>query len=125
MESDVWILVRVRSGVSPSADLFQLGNRPVDSTPEGVDRKTVGVGVLGPLQFDGRENGLSPRDRVVVSAMVVRAGDPVSTDALADALWGNTPSATWTKVVQGSVVHGRAGSHRVVRRTGRQPGRGR
>jgi hypothetical protein len=48
---------------------------------------TVGVGVLGPLQVDGRENGLSPRDRVVVSAMVVRAGDLISTDALADALW--------------------------------------
>ncbi len=65
---------------------------------------TVGIAVLGPLQVDGQENGLSPRDRVVLSALVVRAGDPVSTETLADALWGDTPPATWTKVVQGSVV---------------------
>ena len=66
--------------------------------------ETVGIAVLGPLQVDGQENGLSPRDRVVLSALVVRAGDPVSTEALSDALWGDTPPATWTKVVQGSVV---------------------
>ena len=64
----------------------------------------MGIAVLGPLQVGGQPNGLSPRDRVVLSALVVRAGDPVSTDALADALWGDTPPPTWTKVVQGSVV---------------------
>ena len=64
----------------------------------------MGIAVLGPLQVGGQPNGLSPRDRVVLSALVVRAGDPISTDALADALWGDTPPPTWTKVVQGSVV---------------------
>jgi len=77
---------------------------PLTPTEKRSTVETVGVGVLGPLQVDGQENGLSPRDRVVLSALVVRAGDPVSTEALADALWGDTPPATWTKVVQGSVV---------------------
>ena len=64
----------------------------------------MGIAVLGPLEVGGQANGLSPRDRVVLSALVVRAGDPVGTEALADALWGDSPPSTWTKVVQGSVV---------------------
>jgi len=77
---------------------------PLTPPEERSTVEIVGIAVLGPLQVDGLENGLSPRDRVVLSALVVRAGDPVSTEALADALWGDTPPATWTKVVQGSVV---------------------
>lgn len=64
----------------------------------------MGIAVLGPLQVDGRTNGLSPRDRVVLSALVVRAGEPVSTEALADALWGEALPASWAKVLQGCVV---------------------
>jgi DNA-binding SARP family transcriptional activator/WD40 repeat protein len=64
----------------------------------------MGIAVLGPLQVGGQTNGLSPRDRVVLSTLVVRAGDPVSTGAIADALWGDSPPPTWTKVIQGSVV---------------------
>ena len=64
----------------------------------------MGIAVLGPLEVGGQVNGLSPRDRVVLSALVVRAGEPVSRDALADALWGDSPPSTWTKVIQGSVV---------------------
>ena len=64
----------------------------------------MGIAVLGPLQVDGQVNGLSPRDRVVLSAMVVRAGDPISTEALADALWGEQLPTSWAKVVQGCVV---------------------
>ena len=64
----------------------------------------MGIAVLGPLEVDGHTNGLGPRDRVVLSALVVRAGEPVSAEALADALWGGQVPATWTKVVQGCVV---------------------
>ena len=64
----------------------------------------MGIAVLGPLEVDGRPNGLGPRDRVVLSALVVRAGDPVSTEGLADALWGERLPASWAKVVQGCVV---------------------
>ena len=64
----------------------------------------MGIAVLGPLRVEGSANGLGPRDRVVLSALVVRAGAPVTQDALADALWGDEVPATWTKVVQGCIV---------------------
>ena len=64
----------------------------------------MGIAVLGPLQVDDQAAGLNPRDRVVLSALVTRAGTPVTTDALADALWGDDLPATWTKVLQGCVV---------------------
>lgn len=64
----------------------------------------MGIAVLGPLQVDGQGTGLSPRDRVVLSALVVRAGGPISTEALADALWGEELPASWAKVLQGCVV---------------------
>ena len=35
------------------------------------------------LEVDGQGHGLGPRDRGVISALVVRAGDPISTEALA------------------------------------------
>ena len=63
----------------------------------------MGIAVLGPLQVDGRAAGLSPRDRVVLSALVVRAGDGCSTEVLADALWGESQPASWAKVVHGCV----------------------
>ena len=64
----------------------------------------MGIAVLGPLQVEGSANGLGPRDRVVLAALVVRAGTPITQDALADALWGDDVPATWTKVVQGCIV---------------------
>jgi DNA-binding SARP family transcriptional activator len=64
----------------------------------------MGIAVLGPLQVDGQANGLSPRDRVVLSALVARAGEAVTTEALADALWGEELPPTWSKVLQGCVV---------------------
>ena len=45
-----------------------------------------------------------PRDRVVLSALVVRAGDPSSTEALADVLWGDDLPPSWAKVVHGCVA---------------------
>lgn len=64
----------------------------------------MGIAVLGPLEVDGHTNGLGPRDRVVLSALVVRAAGPVSSEGLADALWGERLPASWAKVVQGCVV---------------------
>lgn len=59
--------------------------------------------MLGPLDL-GAHRSLSPRDRVVLEALVVEAGRSVTPDQLADALWGATPPASWSKVVQGSVM---------------------
>lgn len=64
----------------------------------------MGIAVLGPLRVEGSANGVGPRDRVVLSALVVRAGTPITQDALADALWGDEVPATWPKVVQGCIV---------------------
>ena len=64
----------------------------------------MGIAVLGPLEIDGHHNGLAPRDRVVLSVLVVRGGDSSRTDALADALWGEHPPASWATVVHGCIA---------------------
>jgi DNA-binding SARP family transcriptional activator/WD40 repeat protein len=47
---------------------------------------------------------LGLRDRVVLEALVVRSGSVVSPDSLAEAMWGDAPPASSTKVVQGCIV---------------------
>ena len=63
----------------------------------------VGIAVLGPLTVDD-SGALGRRDRIILEALVVRAGRPVSTDQLADALWGDRPPASAAKNIQGCVV---------------------
>ncbi len=65
------------------------------------------VSVLGPLALDGEP--LAPRDRVVLAALAMSPREAVSPDRLADALWGEEPPASWSKVVQGCVVRIRKG----------------
>jgi WD40 repeat protein/DNA-binding SARP family transcriptional activator len=64
----------------------------------------VRVTVLGSLSVDGDGEQLARRDRVVLAALTIRPGEPVSADVLADALWGEAPPATWPKVVQSCIV---------------------
>lgn len=59
--------------------------------------------MLGPLTVDG-EDGDRVRDRVVLEALVVRAGHAVDKQVLAEALWGDGAPPTWAKMVQGSIV---------------------
>ena len=61
------------------------------------------IAVLGPLTVDGSKS-LSPRDRVVLSALVVRSGSTISTEQLAGVLWGDQPPASWSKVVPGCIT---------------------
>ena len=63
--------------------------------------RSMGLAVFGPLTLEGVT--LSPRERSVLSALVLRAGRPVTTDELADALWGDEPPGTWAKQLQASV----------------------
>jgi WD40 repeat protein/DNA-binding SARP family transcriptional activator len=63
----------------------------------------MGIQVLGPLSIDGATRDLSRRDRVVMAALAANRGEPVSADALADALWGDEPPPSAAKVVQGCV----------------------
>jgi WD40 repeat protein/DNA-binding SARP family transcriptional activator len=64
----------------------------------------VEIGVLGPVTVDGGGVRLSPRDRAVLAALVVRAGDAVSARELADALWLDAPPVSWSKVIPGCVM---------------------
>ncbi len=63
--------------------------------------RSMSVAVFGPLTLEGVT--LSPRERAVLSALVLRAGRPVTTDELADALWGDEPPGTWPKQLQASI----------------------
>ena len=47
--------------------------------------------MLGRLSVDGDRAGLGSRDRVVLAALALRPGEVVSTERLADALWGERP----------------------------------
>jgi DNA-binding SARP family transcriptional activator/WD40 repeat protein len=86
----------------PSAR-YQPGIGRVDAVSAPAHSQVVSVSLLGPLQVDGN-GGLSPRDRVVLSALAVHSGEALSAEQLADALWGEQPPASWPKIVQGSVV---------------------
>jgi WD40 repeat protein/DNA-binding SARP family transcriptional activator/energy-coupling factor transporter ATP-binding protein EcfA2 len=65
---------------------------------------TPGIAVLGPLAVNGDTEGLSPRDRVVLTALAIDPGEVVSAAALAEALWQDRAPASWKKVVQGCVL---------------------
>ncbi|GAA1059702.1 nSTAND1 domain-containing NTPase [Agromyces bracchium] len=60
------------------------------------------VCVLGPLDTGGP--ALSPRERTILSALVVRRARSVSPDELADACWGERPPQTWTQQVQNAIA---------------------
>lgn len=85
-------------------DRYQGGNSAVDDLRERVDRRFMGIAILGPLEVDGAASSLGPRDRVVLQALAIRPGVPVSPDALAEAIWGEDSPASWAKVLQGCVV---------------------
>jgi DNA-binding SARP family transcriptional activator len=61
------------------------------------------VRVLGPLEasVDGRPVALGAgKPRAVLAILALRAGEPISTERLIDALWGERPPASATKLVQ-------------------------
>src|SRR6187455_417733 len=62
--------------------------------------------VLGPL--DTGADPLSPRERAILAALVVRLGEGVAPAELADALWGEQPPATWEQQVRNSIARIRA-----------------
>lgn len=78
------------------------GMRPTLTPPcERRTMRSMGVAVFGPLTLEGVS--LSPRERTVLAALVLRAGRPITTDELAEALWGDDLPETWTKQLQASV----------------------
>jgi DNA-binding SARP family transcriptional activator len=63
----------------------------------------MGITLLGPVAVDGN-GALRRRDRVVLAALALRPGEAVDTVRLAEALWGETPPPSWSKVVPGCVM---------------------
>ena len=63
----------------------------------------MGIAVLGPLLVDDRAV-LSPRDQVVLEALVAAGGTALSAESLAEALWGEAPPASWRKLVPSSIL---------------------
>jgi WD40 repeat protein/DNA-binding SARP family transcriptional activator/energy-coupling factor transporter ATP-binding protein EcfA2 len=61
------------------------------------------VTVLGQVTVNGTAR-ISPRDRVVLEALAIHLGRPVSADQLADAMWRDTPPPSRNKILQGCIV---------------------
>lgn len=59
------------------------------------------IAVLGPLVTEPR--ALGPRERQVLAALVVRRPFAMSTEEIADLLWGDQRPTTWRQQVQSSV----------------------
>jgi WD40 repeat protein/DNA-binding SARP family transcriptional activator/energy-coupling factor transporter ATP-binding protein EcfA2 len=92
------------AGIAAVTNWYQLGIGPIDGPRVCAHSPAVTVAVLGPVAIDGDDRALSPRDRIVLSALVARGGEAVTADVLADALWGERPPASAAKVVQGCVA---------------------
>ena len=60
--------------------------------------RSMSVSVLGTLVVDGAP--ISPRERAVLAALALRAGDPLAPGDIADAIWGEEPPPTWATQVQ-------------------------
>ncbi|WES65157.1 BTAD domain-containing putative transcriptional regulator [Microbacter sp. GSS18] len=73
------------------------------------------VRVLGPLQNDGP--ALSPRERTILSALVLRRARSVSPGELADACWGENRPQTWAQQIQNSIAKIRSSLGREAVRT--------
>ena len=76
----------------------------IDVRSARLDTPCVLLRVLGPLEVDGRANGLGRRDRVVLAALAVEPMRGRRPEELAEAVWGDDRPASWTKVVQGIIV---------------------
>ena len=62
------------------------------------------IALLGSLQVNDGRTTLGPRDRVILQALASRPGAELSTEALAETLWGENLPGTWQKVVQGCIM---------------------
>jgi YVTN family beta-propeller protein len=62
--------------------------------------------VLGSLEVVDRDGPLAlgaPKQRALLAVLLLRRGEPVSSDRLIDEVWGDQPPATATKLVHGYV----------------------
>lgn len=62
----------------------------------------MAIRVLGP--FEAADAALRPRERAFLAALIVRGGEYVPSDELADAYWGADPPRTWSQQVKTSIA---------------------
>lgn len=62
------------------------------------------LAILGASTLDEGRVPLTHRDRIVICALAVRIGRPVSAESLAGALWGDELPASWQKVIPGCIM---------------------
>jgi WD40 repeat protein/DNA-binding SARP family transcriptional activator len=102
-----WLLREGRAGISAGLTVRAAGINSLSALLTGIRRPStldgMGIAVLGPLVVDDDAGPLSPRDRVVLEALVVCAPRAISAEQLADALWREGVPASWRKVVPGCV----------------------
>ena len=75
----------------------------VDSTRSRAHNAGVEIRVLGDLTIDGGH--LSPKERSLLAALVLRTGNVVTPSELADAVWRDDVPTTWPKQVQAAIGH--------------------
>jgi predicted ATPase/DNA-binding SARP family transcriptional activator len=71
------------------------------------DNRAVDIRLLGPLQLRVGDLDLlpaRPKQRLLLALLAVNHGEPVSTDALIEALWGNAPPPSATNALHGHVT---------------------
>jgi WD40 repeat protein/DNA-binding SARP family transcriptional activator/energy-coupling factor transporter ATP-binding protein EcfA2 len=69
---------------------------------------TVRFGVLGPLEVTDGRGPIplgGPKQRRLLAVLITRLGEPVSVDALVEAVWDGQAPRSATKTLQGYVVH--------------------
>ena len=77
------------------------------SQGQGYAPGTLEYGVLGPLEVAGPDGALpitGRNERTVLALLAAWEGEVVSTDRLVDAIWGDDPPRSSTKVVQNLVL---------------------
>lgn len=91
-----------QTGIDEASARYQRGISGVDRRLTWENTRPVGVETLGPLRVDDRGD-LPPRDRTVLAALALEPGRQVPTERLVDALWGELPPPSASKVVQGCI----------------------
>ena len=62
------------------------------------------IALLGATEIEGADPSVGRRDRVILGALAVSGDEALSSEQLADALWGDDPPKSAAKVIQGAIV---------------------
>src|SRR5690606_7719425 len=93
---------RYSSRDSPVLIRYSPAGRAIDGVCQGPHTEHMTVRVLGPLDTGAEQ--LSPRERAILAALIVRLGSSVSPAELAEAYWGEDLPATWAQQIKTSIA---------------------